>query len=56
MRAAAQAQVASYGNSHFGINISNHSGHFLPNGRSVSLGVRSFRRVGVEFSNVEIVP
>jgi len=50
VRAVGEAEVAgSADTGYFGLEINNHSGHFLPPDESVQTGMNSFAEVGIEF-------
>jgi hypothetical protein len=46
---AGQAEIAGAGGKYFGISISNHSGHYMPSARSLSIAREAFARAGVVF-------
>jgi hypothetical protein len=47
--AAGQAEIAVAGNTRIGININNHSGHFMPSAESLQAARDAFRRAGIVF-------
>jgi len=47
--AADQAEVATLGDKFFGININNHSGHFLPSAESLQTAREAFAKIGITF-------
>ncbi|WP_197085227.1 RHS repeat-associated core domain-containing protein [Saccharothrix sp. ST-888] len=50
VRAAGEADIAgSSGDGFFGLDINNHSGHFLPSGESLQIGKDAFAAAGVHF-------
>lgn len=50
VRAAGEADIAgSSGDGFFGLDINNHSGHFLPSSESLQVGRAAFAAVGVQF-------
>ncbi|MFF3918954.1 hypothetical protein ACFYZB_36995 [Streptomyces sp. NPDC001852] len=50
VRAAGEADIAgSAGDGYFGLDINNHSGHFLPSSESLEIGKEAFAAAGVDF-------
>lgn len=50
VRAAGEADIAgSSRDGFFGLDINNHSGHFLPSGESLQIGREAFTAAGVHF-------
>ncbi len=49
MRAAGEANIAASGGTRIGIEITNHSGHFMPSQESLMIGVEAFKKIGVTF-------
>jgi len=47
--AAGQAEVVTLGDKFFGININNHSGHFLPSAESLQTAREAFAKNGITF-------
>lgn len=49
VRAAGEADIAGTAGQYFGLDITNHSGHFLPSDASLDVGKSAFRSVGIYF-------
>ncbi|MGW8762949.1 golvesin C-terminal-like domain-containing protein [Streptomyces sp. NPDC055815] len=49
VRAAGEASIAGSRGQYFGLDITNHSGHFQPSIESLEIGKEAFRKFGVEF-------
>ncbi|MFJ9823669.1 polymorphic toxin-type HINT domain-containing protein [Streptomyces sp. NPDC101160] len=50
VRAAGEADIAgSVGDGYFGLDINNHSGHFLPSSESLEIGKEAFASAGIHF-------
>ena len=47
--AAGQAEIASSGGKFFGINLNNHSGHFMPSAESLQIARDAFAKIGIVF-------
>ncbi|MDH6117300.1 RHS repeat-associated protein [Kitasatospora sp. GAS204A] len=47
--AAGEADVAGGDGFHFGLRISNNSGHYMPCNCSLDIGIQNFREAGIEF-------
>ena len=47
--AAGEANIAVYGDERVGIEITNYSGHYLPDSRSLEIGKQAFKAFGITF-------
>ncbi len=47
--AAGEADIAVYGNECIGIEITNYSGHYLPDSSSLEIGKQAFKVFGITF-------
>jgi RHS repeat-associated protein len=55
VRSAGEADIAGGNGSYFGLEISNHSGHYIPSNASLDGAVDAFRNLGINFSPEAIV-